>query len=347
MLNIPRTIEWVDGKVRILNQLKLPHKIEYIETEDYRRVAKAIKDMEIRGAPAIGIAAAMGLALAVKNLKTEDLTEAFKVLDEASKLLASTRPTAVNLFWALERIRKRATKATTVDEVVRVVVDEALKIWREDEEVNRKMGEIGEKLLEDGDTVITVCNAGSLATGYYGTATAPIYAAVERGKSIKVIVMETRPYLQGARLTAFELSRAGIPVKVITDNSIGIVTLKEKVDIAFVGADRITRDGYLVNKIGTYLLALVCKERGIPFYPVAPTSTLDIKRGIEDVVIEKRPSEEVIYIYGHRITPESVDAIYYAFDITPPNLITGIITERGILYPPLHRAIKKLLFNRD
>ena len=346
-MSIPRTIEWVDGKVRILNQLKLPHKVEYIETDDYRRVARAIKDMEIRGAPAIGIAAAMALALATREIRTVHLEEAIKILEEAASVLSSTRPTAVNLFWAIERVKKRAMRATTVDELVEAVVDEALKIWKEDEEVNRKMGEIGEKLLEDGDTVITICNAGSLATGYYGTATAPIYTAVEKGKSIEVIVMETRPYLQGARLTAFELSRAGIPVKIVTDNSIGILTMKEKVDIAFVGADRITRDGYLVNKIGTYLLALVCKERGIPFYPVAPTSTLDIKRGIEDIVIEKRPGKEVIYIYGHRIAPEGVDAIYYAFDITPPNLITGIITERGILYPPLHKAIKKLVSNRD
>ncbi|MCD6368873.1 MAG: S-methyl-5-thioribose-1-phosphate isomerase [Thermoproteales archaeon] len=343
MLGVPRTIEWVDGKVRLINQLSLPHKLEYIETRDYRRIAEAIKRMEIRGAPAIGVAAAYGLALAALEVKSNDIGEALKNIRRAAEVLSSTRPTAVNLFWAIRRVLKVAEKAGSVEELQKSVVEEALKIAREDEENNKKIGDFGEKLLEDGDTVITVCNAGSLATSYYGTATAPIYRALEKGKLVNVIVMETRPYLQGARLTAFELKSAGIPVKIITDNSIGIVAWKEKVDIAFVGADRFTKDGYLVNKIGTYPLALVCKEHSIPFYPAVPTSTIDLQHEINEVEIERRPGEEVVSIKGVRIAPEGVDALYYAFDITPPKYITGIITEKGIVYPPFHKNIKKIL----
>ena len=340
-LNLPKTIEWIDGKVRLINQLKLPHKLEFIETDDYLRIAEAIRKMEIRGAPAIGVAAAFGLALAALKISSERLEEALKELEKAAEILASTRPTAVNLFWAIERVKKAAYEARSVNELQRRVIEEALKIAREDEETNRKIGEYGEKLLEDGDTVITVCNAGSLATSYYGTATAPIYCALEKGKVVNVLVMETRPYLQGARLTAFELKTAGIPVKIITDNSIGIVAWKERIDIAFVGADRVTKDSYLVNKIGTYPLALVCKEHNIPFYPAVPTSTIDMEHSIEQVVIEKRSSEEVVNIYGTRITPEGVEALYYAFDITPPKLITGFITEKGIVYPPFSKNLKR------
>ena len=299
--------------------------------------------MEIRGAPAIGVAAAYGLALAALEVKSNDVGEALKNIRRAAEVLSSTRPTAVNLFWAIRRVLKVAEKAGSVEELQKSVVEEALRIAREDEENNKKIGDFGEKLLEDGDTVITVCNAGSLATSYYGTATAPIYRALEKGKLVNVIVMETRPYLQGARLTAFELKSAGIPVKIITDNSIGIVAWKEKVDIAFVGADRFTKDGYLVNKIGTYPLALVCKEHSIPFYPAVPTSTIDLQHEINEVEIERRPGEEVVSIKGVRIAPEGVDALYYAFDITPPKYITGIITEKGIVYPPFRKNIKKIL----
>jgi len=343
LIGVPKTIEWVDGRVKLINQLKLPHKLEYIVTDDYRRVAKAIKTMEIRGAPAIGVAAALALALAVNEIEKEDLREAVKFMERVADELKSTRPTAVNLFWAIERVMKVVYSATDVGELRRLVVKEALDMWREDIECNRKIGEYGEELLEDGDTVITICNAGSLATVYYGTATAPIYIAKERGKVVNVIVMETRPYLQGARLTAFELKMADIPVKVITDNQIGIVTLKERVDIALVGADRVTKDGHVVNKIGTYLLALVAKERGFPLYVAAPTSTIDMKSSIDDVIIERRSSDEVLFIFGKRIAPEGVDALYYAFDITPPKLVTGVITERGIAYPPYNKSLKRII----
>lgn len=345
MLSLPRTIEYIDGKVRLINQLKLPSKLEYIETSDWKRVAEAIKKMEIRGAPAIGVAAAMALALAAREIRTEDLSEALNYLKSVAAALIYTRPTAVNLSWAVKRILKVAENTKSIDGLIKKVEEEALKIWREDEETNRKLGEIGAKLLDDGDTVMTICNAGSLATSYYGTATAPIYKALEEGKRVRVIALETRPYLQGARLTAWELSKAGVNVVLATDNQIGIIMEKENVNIVFVGADRITIKGYVANKIGTYPLALVAKERGVPFYPVAPISTIDpeSKTG-EDIEIERRPSSEVLHISGIRIAPEGVDAIYYAFDITPPKFISGIITERGILYPPFEKSIRDALW---
>ncbi len=303
--------------------------------------------MEIRGAPAIGVAAAFSLALFTQELAAVNVDEAKEKLRKAAEYVKNTRPTAVNLFWAVERILKAAEKAAVLSDLKEIVVEEALKIWREDEETNRKIGEIGERLIPDGGTVITVCNAGSLATSYYGTATAPIYTSYLKGKRVKVIAMETRPYLQGARLTAWELKQAGIPVKIITDNSIGIVLMKEKVDVALVGADRITRRGYVANKIGTYPLALVCREASVPFYVVAPTSTIDssIETG-DQIVIEQRDPKEVLEIFGHRIAPEGVDAIYYAFDITPPKLISGIVTEAGILDKPFEKSIPRLFSQR-
>lgn len=343
-LNLPRTIEWDDGKVRLINQLKLPHRLEYIETRNWRRVAEAIKVMEIRGAPAIGVAAAFSLALFVQELSTSDVRDALNKFEKAAEYVEKTRPTAVNLFWAVERIRKVAYGAETVDDLKQLVVDEALRIWREDEKTNRKIGEVGENLIPDGGTVITVCNAGSLATSYYGTVTAPIYTSYLKGKEVSVIAMETRPYLQGARLTAWELNKVGIPVKIITDNSIGIVVMKERVDVALVGADRITRKGYVANKIGTYPLALVCREQKVPFYTVAPTSTIDLSlENGNQIVIEKRDPEEVLRIFGRRIAPEGVSAIYYAFDITPPTLVNGIVTELGIIGKPFEYNITKLL----
>ncbi len=342
-LGIPRTIEWLDGKVKLINQLKLPWKLEFIETRDYRRLGEAIKRMEIRGAPALGVAAAYGLALAALQIKEDELKNALKELENAKKFLEKTRPTAVNLFWALNRIYNQALNCSSVEEMKQKIVEEAKKITLEDEETNKLIGVHGNKILRDGDTVITVCNAGSLATSYYGTVLSPIYTAKSEGKEINVIVMETRPYLQGARLTAWELQKAGINVKVITDNSIGIILEKEKVDLALVGADRITKEGYVVNKIGTYPLALVCRENKKPFYSVAPTSTIDLSSEIKDVEIEKRPSEEVTEIFGKRITPEKVEAIYYAFDITPPSLLTGIITEKGILKKPFPESLKEAI----
>ncbi|RLE86953.1 MAG: S-methyl-5-thioribose-1-phosphate isomerase [Thermoprotei archaeon] len=344
MLRLPRTIEWVDGRVRLINQLKLPHELEYVETSDWRRVAEAIRRMEIRGAPAIGVAAAFAMALAAVHSRAGSLEEALRELEECARILKSTRPTAVNLPWAVDRVLRAARAAADVEELREMVVRAALEVQRMDEECNRRIGELGEQLIDDGDTVMTICNAGSLATSYYGTATAPIYLAHERGKRVRVIALETRPYLQGARLTAWELKQAGIEVKVVTDNAMGIVMEREGVNLVIVGADRVTRRGYVANKVGTYPLALVAREHGVPFYVAAPTSSFDLSiEGPGEIPIEVRPSEEVVYIYGRRIAPEGVEAIYYAFDVTPPKLITGIITERGILYPPYEKSIRRLL----
>ncbi|MEZ0346536.1 MAG: S-methyl-5-thioribose-1-phosphate isomerase [Infirmifilum sp.] len=340
MLRLPRTIEWKNGLVRLINQKELPERLVYVETSDWKRVAKAIKDMEIRGAPAIGVAAAFALALFAYHSthKTLDLfmKEFYTVAEEVKK----TRPTAVNLTWAVERIMSKVKLASSIDDARNTIIEEALRIQEEDENANRRIGEIGSELISDGDTVITVCNAGSLATSYWGTATAPMYVAYEKGKRFRVIALETRPYLQGARLTAWELSQAGIDVVIATDNSIGILAMKEKIDLAIVGADRITRRGWVANKLGTYPLALISRVHNIPFYVAAPTSTLDLRsEGPGDFEIERRDPEEVLYWKGYRIAPDKVSAIYYAFDVTPPQLITGIITERGILYPPYEKSI--------
>lgn len=343
VLKLPKTIEWGNGRVRLVNQLKLPHELEYIETDDWRRVAEAIKRMEIRGAPAIGVAAAFAMALAAAKSRARSTGEFLTEMEVCANELRRTRPTAVNLFWAIEHVLNGIRGAETVDEAKERTVTIALEIQRIDEEANRKIGEYGEQLISDGDTVMTICNAGSLATSYYGTATAPLYVAHEKGKRFRVIALETRPYFQGARLTAWELKQAGIDVKITTDNAIGIIMQRERVDLALVGADRITRRGYVANKVGTYPLALMAKEHGVPFYVAAPTSTFDlsIEWGSE-IPIEIRPSEEVTIILGHRIAPPDVDALYYAFDVTPPRLVTGIITEKGIIYPPYEKVIRRL-----
>ncbi|MCD6562385.1 MAG: S-methyl-5-thioribose-1-phosphate isomerase [Thermoproteales archaeon] len=348
MLNLPRTIEWFGNEVRLINQLKLPDSLEFIVTNDWTRIAEAIKKMEIRGAPAIGVAAGFGVGLAVLECRRKNmgLNECKNFLYHVIDELKKTRPTAVNLYWALNRLKDVIDRCNSVNSLIDNVIDEAKKIQIEDEQSNLKMGKLGSQLIRDGDTIITVCNAGSLATSYYGTATAPLYKAFEEGKKFRVLAMETRPYLQGARLTTWELSKVGIDVKLITDNSIGIVMEKEKIDLVFVGADRVTRKGYVANKIGTYPLALLSHVHNVPFYVVAPTSTIDLSIEYGDEIkIEERPSEEVIYIYGKRIVPKGVSALYYAFDITPPNLITGIITEKGIVYPPFERNILKMLKN--
>lgn len=343
MLKLPRTIEWSDGIVRLINQLKLPHELNYVETSDWRRVAEAIRKMEVRGAPAIGVAAAFAMALAALSSPAESVEELLTHMEACAKELKKTRPTAANLFWAVDSMLRSIAGVSSVEEAKERAVKKALEIQRIDEEANRMIGEIGEHLISDGDTVITICNAGSLATSYYGTATAPLYVAHERGKRFRVIALETRPYLQGARLTAWELKQAGIEVVIATDNAIGIIMQKERVDLAIVGADRITRKGYVANKVGTYPLALVAKEHGVPFYVAAPTSTFDLSIAEGDEIpIEVRSSEEVTVIFGRRIAPEDVDALYYAFDVTPPKLVTGIITEKGIVYPPYEKGISAL-----
>ncbi len=345
-----RPLEWVeDGegpRFRWLDTRLIPWEEVYRETRDYRRVAKAIVDMEIRGAPAIGVAAAYGLALAAVYSHAERLEDLMAELEEARRVLASTRPTAFNLFWALHRVMERAREAAAKgrDAVVRAVVEEAKRIHVEDVETNIRLGRIGAKLIEDGDTILTHCNAGALATAGYGTAEGVMRAAVEEGKRIRVIATETRPLLQGARLTVWELMREGIEVKLITDNMVGYVMYRGLVDKVVVGADRITADGYVANKIGTYMIATMAHRHGVPFYVAAPSSTFDLSLQGDGIPIEERSPDEVRTILGKlTITIPSVPVYNPAFDITPPELVTAIISEKGIITPPYAQTIRKVL----
>jgi eIF-2B alpha/beta/delta-like uncharacterized protein len=344
MFNI-KPIEWLGGRVRWLNTLKLPWDEEYVETEDYERLAKAIETMEIRGAPAIGVAAAFGIALAATKYEGVDVLEFKSVLLKVINRFSRTRPTAVNLFWALNRMERvvRGDYAS-VDELRESVVREALRIYDEDVRTNKALGEVGSELINDGDTVLTHCNAGALATAGYGTALGVIRHAWYSGKKIKVIATETRPMLQGARLTVWELKKEGIPVTLISDNMVGYVMSKGLVSKVFVGADRILRSGHVINKIGTYTLAVLAHYHKIPFYAVAPTSTIDPVSRLEDVVIEERNPDEVRKILGKLlITIPDVDVINPAFDITPPHLVSGIVTEKGLITQPYEENITRLL----
>ncbi|HIP66038.1 MAG TPA: S-methyl-5-thioribose-1-phosphate isomerase [Pyrodictium sp.] len=340
------------GVVRWLDVRLVPWEEVYRETTDYNRIAKAIKDMEIRGAPAIGVAAAFGMALAAIWSKAETVEKLVEELEKAKRVLESTRPTAYNLFWALNRIWRRVKegveKGVGVDELRRMVVEEAKKIYFEDIETNKRIGEIGAKLVEDGDTILTHCNAGALATAGLGTALAIIRYAVAEGKRIRVIATETRPLLQGARLTVWELVKEGIDVTLITDNMVGYIMSKGIVSKVIVGADRITRDGYVANKIGTYTIAVVAARHRVPFYVAAPSSTFDLSLEGPSIPIEERDPDEVRTVLGKlTITVPTVKVYNPAFDITPPDLITAIITEKGIITPPYARNIEKVLKGQE
>jgi len=326
-----RTIEWRDGVVVTIDQTVLPLKEEWIELRSYEEVASAIKEMKMRGAPLIGVAAAYGMALAAYHSKAETKEDFLRELERCAEILRKTRPTAVNLFWAIDRIMNKARNTQgNLEDLREAVISEAQIMADEDVETNRRIGKHGAKLLSDGDTVLTHCNAGSLATVDYGTALAVIRAAWEEGKRIRVIADETRPKLQGARLTAYELMRDGIPVTLITDGMAGYVMAKGLVDKVIVGADRIVRDG-VANKIGTYTVAVLAKEHGIPFYVAAPTSTFDLSKNSEDVIIEERSPEEVTHVGSVRIAPEGVEVMNPAFDITPLKYVDAIICEKGVL----------------
>lgn len=336
-----------ENKLCWLNTNKLPHFEEIICSDDLHRVAKAIIDMEIRGAPAIGIAAAIAIgihALKVANKPLEAFTEE---LHHSIRILANTRPTARWLFYALDRMRNLLEVSTRKTGDTRVVatalLEEALKMYREHLETTLRIGEIGAELIPDGSTVLTHCNTGALASSGYGSALGIIRVAWHRGKKIRVIATETRPLLQGARLTVYELVREGIPVTLITDNTAGIIIRKGLVDLVIVGADRITLDGHVINKVGTYMIALAAKNKGVPFYVAASTRTIDPLKRVEDIIIEERPPEEVKYICGRLITLEDVKVINYAFDVTDPDLVTAIITEKGVVYPPYREGLSKLM----
>ena len=329
------SIEWThDNKIKMIDQTKLPHKLEFLEFEDYRDVAKSIKVMNIRGAPAIGVAAAMGMALATIEYKALPKEEFLKRMEEAADTIRNTRPTASNLFWAVNRIWEILSSfPDNPSNISELVVEEAKLMAQEDVNVNKNIGKNGAALLEDGDVVLTHCNAGSLATVQYGTALAPIRTAIENGKKISVIADETRPRLQGARLTAYELQYDNIPVKVISDTSSGLLMRLGKINKVIVGTDRVTSDA-VFNKIGTYLVALAAYDNKVPFYVAAPTSTLSLHETVDDVTIEQRDSSEVKNVLGKvQIVPDGVECLNYAFDITPFRLVTGIITEDGVFTP--------------
>ena len=326
------SIEWTsDNKVKMIDQTLLPHKLEFLEFDDYRDVATSIKVMNIRGAPAIGVAAAMGVALATIEYGELPKDRFLEKMEEAAEVIKSTRPTASNLFWAVDRIWKIVSEyPDNPSEISELVIEEVKLMAQEDIFVNKNIGKNGANLLNDGDVVLTHCNAGSLATVQYGTALAPVRAAIEQNKKISVIADETRPRLQGARLTAYELHYDKIPVKVISDTSSGLLMRLGKINKVIVGTDRVTSDA-VFNKIGTYLVALAAKDNNIPFYVAAPTSTLSLHETIKDVTIEQRDSSEVSNVLGKvQIVPDGVECLNYAFDITPFRLVTGIITEDGV-----------------
>ncbi len=332
-----KTIEWKDNKVIMLDQSRLPIDVAYIECRDYLKVAEGIKKLWIRGAPAIGIATAMGIALAAQEIPAGDFEGFMQGLQPVFSTLLATRPTAVNIRWAVERITKflAARQDEPIMRLKALLIDEAQRILTEDIEINMAIGRWGAQFIHDGDTVLTHCNAGSLATGGYGTATAPMLIAKEQGKNFQVIADETRPVLQGARLTSWELMQAGIPVTLITDNTAGALMQKGEIDLAIVGTDRTVRNGDVANKIGTYTVAVLCKEHGIPFYVAAPTSSIDFSIPTGDLIpIEERAAEEVTHIFGTcRIAPEGVRVRNLAFDVTPARYVTAIITENGAFKP--------------
>ncbi len=334
-----RTVTWEDGRVRMIDQTALPNRLSYVVCTTPEQVADAIRTMVIRGAPAIGVAAAMGVALAACRSKAADVPGLVRDLDACAMMLRSTRPTAVNLFWGIDRVMAKARSSPSVKRAKEELGSEVKRMENEDVEVNRRLGRVGAGLIRDGDTVLTQCNAGSLATVGYGTALGVVRAAVEQGKLVKVLVPETRPALQGARLTAFELAHDGIPCTLISDTAVGYMMSLGRVDRVVVGADRITRDGYVFNKIGTYQEAVLARRHGIPFHPAAPRSTFDLERTHDQVTIEERGADEVVQIRGKRIAPKGVPVSNPAFDMTPPDLVTSMITERGLLSPPFEETI--------
>ncbi|MFN4336884.1 MAG: S-methyl-5-thioribose-1-phosphate isomerase [Candidatus Nitrosocaldus sp.] len=338
------TLQWddKDKSLVLIDQRRLPNRLEYIRCRSHEEVAECIKSMAVRGAPAIGVAAAFGLALAAINSKAEDKDSFMHEMDTAFKLLRSTRPTAINLFWALERIMSKGRSAESLDKAREAMLSEAIAMLKEDLEVNRRLGEHGSLLLNDGDRVLTHCNAGALATVGYGTALGVIRAAREKGKRISVIATETRPVMQGARLTTFELKHDGIDVSIAPDTSIALLMARGMIDKVIVGADRVLRDGHVFNKIGTYQVAILAKEHRIPFYVAAPLSSFDLKSRVEDVVIEERTYDEVVKIAGKRVAPKGIRVFNPAFDLTPPSLITAIVTENGVLEPPYEQSIARI-----
>jgi methylthioribose-1-phosphate isomerase len=336
-----RTIQWQNGRVIMLDQRLLPHKEVYRVCRTYQEVAQAIRRMVIRGAPAIGVAAAMGVALGASKIQDKNFEHEF---DRILLTLSKTRPTAVNLFWALERMRKiyAENRSRGVESVKRLLQEEAQKIYKEDIAANKQLGKFGASLLQSSGRLMTHCNAGALATAGYGTALGVIRALKESGKQVEVWVNETRPFLQGARLTAWELKKEKIPATLITDNMAGYLMQEGKVDAVVVGCDRVAANGDVANKIGTYGIAVLAKRHGIPFYVAGPTSSIDVDCASgKDIPIEQRDPKEVSHIFGRALAPKGVRIFNPAFDVTSQDLISAIITEKGVIHPPYQENIRK------
>jgi len=335
-----RAIEWLDGKLRILDQSKLPGEQIFADLDNYRDVVLAIKEVRVRGAPAIGVAAAYGIALGASGIETANKDEFLAQLHQVVQAFAASRPTAVNLFQAIDRMKK-AVRGDGVAEIKNSLVNEAKRIHQEEVTATRQLSQLGAELIKDGFTLLTHCNAGPLATAGYGTALGVIKAAKDQGKRVSVFATETRPLLQGARLTTWELRQEGIPVTLITDSMAGYFMQQRKIDCVIVGADRIAANGDVANKIGTYTLAVLAKESKIPFYVAAPTSSIDLSLSSGDKIpIEERSPEEVTHIRGVPIAPEGIRAANPAFDVTPHSYITAIITEKGIIKEPYTEELK-------
>ena len=337
-----RTIEWKDNKVIMIDQTKLPNQLVFVTYDDYNQVADAIRNLVVRGAPAIGVSGAFGLALAALQSKAKIKDELISDLEKVRKILYDTRPTAVNLKWGLDKIMNVANSGESVEQIKESVINEAKKMADEDIQINKTMGKYGSVLFDNNDTIMTHCNAGALATVAYGTALGVIRATRESGKNVKVIATETRPIQQGSRLTAFELKHDGFDVSLIPDTAVGYSMANGLVDKVIVGADRIVRTGHVFNKIGTYQVATMAKQHGIPFYVAAPLSTFDMKTDAKDVIIEMRKGTEVTGIGDKKTAPDDINVINPAFDMTPPELISGIITEKGVVTAPYEESILKL-----
>jgi methylthioribose-1-phosphate isomerase len=341
-----RTIEWRDNKVIMIDQTRLPGEEVYNEYSDFKSVAEAIRGMVIRGAPAIGVAAAMGIALGARDIVADTFESFFRQLANVCDTLAKTRPTAVNLFWAIERMKRvaEANRDKKLDMICEILKKEAINVEEEDLAICKAIGRHGATLVKEAATILTHCNAGGLATAGYGTALGVVRAAHEAGKNVQVFADETRPWLQGARLTAWELMKDDIPVTLISDNMAGWFMKKGEIDLCVVGADRIAANGDTANKIGTYSVAVLAKENNIPFYVAAPTSTFDLtmKNG-DDIPIEERHSREVTHLQGLPVAPEGIRVRNPAFDVTPARYITGIITEKGVVTGDYSRQLRRLV----
>jgi methylthioribose-1-phosphate isomerase len=345
-----KTLEWTDSGVRFIDQTKLPTEETYLTCTSCEQVADAIRTMVVRGAPAIGVAAAMGLALGVKNSGAASVGELKREFDRCCELVRATRPTAVNLFWAIRRMQSKfeSQKLRPLPQLKQALIEEAQRMFAEDIAANQAMGRLGATLMPATGGVLTHCNAGALATCGYGTALGVIRSAVEQGKKIQVYADETRPFLQGSRLTAWELLKDGIPTTLISDNMAGSIMRQGKISAIVVGADRIAANGDVANKIGTYTVAVLAKEHGVPFYVAAPFSTVDLDTPDGGKIpIEQRARQEVTHIAGRAIAPEGVAVENPAFDVTPANYVTCIVTERGIARRPYEESLAKLAESRE